>query len=232
MKQEKYLTIRTGWSTLWALGATIIALVLLGFLLGQQMDRSSAGNQASTKPPNPANSISRREGGFDTEAKLPTGQNLPDSPAISNATLTWPTQWRSQTDGDLYHGYAILLDPGRQQVIVEQCQHRGFFDDVADKPIDVEHQFCDSVLHGQLTELTQTHGVALQRDGTPVELSLALDGNKQPLKMSLSFPGHTMDLIPGSKNDLRQAMVNTPEMTEQKRKRDTYLFAKRNRRQP
>ena len=232
MKQEKYLTIRAGWSTLWALGATIIALVLLGVLLGQQIGRSSAGNKVGTHSPNPVNSTSPREGGFDTEAKFPTGQDLPNSPAISNATLAWPTQWRTQTDGDLYDGYAILLDPGRRQVIVEQCQHRGFFDEVADKPIDVEHQFCKSVLHGQLTELTQTHGVALQRDGTSVELSLSLESNEQLLKMALSFPGHTMDLIPGSKNDLRQAMVKTPEMKEQKRKRDTYLFAKRNRRQP
>ncbi|MFK7958454.1 MAG: hypothetical protein AB8B96_20350 [Lysobacterales bacterium] len=200
---------------------------MLGMLLAPLILLPGNGDEASSIVRNPGAPYSANKQGPKTEPTPVSGQAQDNSPTIAQAALQWPTEWRTRLNNDQYLGYAILLDPGRGDVIVEQCRHLGYFDDAVGKPIDLGNEFCTPVLQAKLTELTQTSARAMRRDGSSVDLSLSVGGDEDQPELTLSFPGHTMNLIAGSKNDLRQAMDNTPEMKSQKAKRNAYLFGKK-----
>ena len=65
------------------------------------------------------------------------------------------------------------------------------------------------------------------RSGEQLDLSLSLTAEDGQSQLALSFPGHQMNLVPGSKNDLFQAMDRSPTMVEQKKQRFEYFAAKR-----
>ncbi len=101
----------------WAVAASALALLLLGILIG----RSSGTETVPLRAP----------GGYDASS-TDTGMAANATAAVEPDYIVpdvfkgLPSEWRTATDGDTFDGYAILFDPRRREVIVEQCLHRGY----------------------------------------------------------------------------------------------------------
>jgi hypothetical protein len=143
---------------------------------------------------------------------------------IPEAFVSLPSEWRTEFHDSDYHGYAILFDPPRREVIIEKCFHPGHFDQDTGQPIADGWEFCDNVLWGQLESLDEHSAHVRARDGTQLDLDLALSDANGQTHLALSFPGHQMELIPGSKNDLFQAMDQSPQMAEQRKQKFEFMM--------
>lgn len=205
----------------WAIAATAIALVLLGYLIGQHTAQSpevlaeSVQSQPAgvagphREPAESGTSAATNEGGAVVDQLPPY--------IIPDAFLALPSEWRTPLSEDHFDGYAILFDPPRREVIIEKCQHRGYFDTASGQPVPMGWEFCDNLLWGQLLELDEHSARVGSRRGELIDMSLSLSNENGVSQLALTFPGHQMNLVPGSKNDLLQAMENTALIQEQKR---------------
>lgn len=205
----------------WAVAATAIALVLLGVVIGQRTGRDVDSAQDILTTP-ATGQVAENAGHPAPGASAPTStdaesDNQPAPYVIPDAFVSLPSEWRTAYDEGDYHGYAILFDPPRREVIIEKCFHPGHFSQETGQPVPEGWEFCDNVLWGQLVSLDEHTAHVQARNGTQLDLTLSLDNEDGQSHLALSFPGHSMDLIPGSKNDLFQAMDKSPEMTEQRR---------------
>lgn len=206
----------------WAIAATAIALVLLGIVIGQRTGQVASPSPEVTDTPvtgsvtENAGQPSASTGPMSTE---PGGSNEPAVFVIPEVFGSIPSEWRTAHDEGVYDGYAILFDPPRHEVIIEDCFHPGHFNAETGQPVADGWEFCDIVLWGELLSLDENSADVLARNGTRLTLSLSLDNEGGESQLALSFPGHQMTLIPGSKNDLFQAMDQSPEIAEQRRQR-------------
>jgi hypothetical protein len=211
----------------WAIAASAIALVLLGVVIGQYTSRKSNPEPVTASVPQPApvsgNTFRAdvREVTTDTEGE---GGDGPAPFVIPEAFVSLPSEWRTEFEDGDYHGYAILFDPPRREVIIEKCFHPGHFDQDTGQPISDGWEFCDSVLWGQLESLDEHSAHVRARDGAQLDLDLALSDADGQTHLALSFPGHQMELIPGSKNDLFQAMDQSPQMAEQRKQKFEFIM--------
>jgi hypothetical protein len=187
----------------WAVAASALALLLLGILIGR-----STGTD-----PNPV----RAAGDYEATRMASEG---PDAGAVAGPDYSipdvfqgLPKEWRTGTDGETFDGYAIWFDPERREVIVEQCLHRGYVTEDG-APLDTNYEFCEGVLWASILDIGAGEATVRTQTGEVVELDLAL--SEDAGQLSLSFPGHDMTLVPGSKNDLLQAMDNAPRMVSEK----------------
>lgn len=189
----------------WAVGATALALVFLGYAIGR-----TSGNGAEPvtllSGDNPATST---EAGADASA-------VPVDPYVIPATLSGlPAEWRTPFE-DRYEGYAILFDPQRRELIVEQCAHRGYLDERSGVPVPEGWEFCANALWGQVQELTEHSATVADNRRGVVLVSLDMDTASDPPQLELSFAGHDMVLVPGSKNDLFQDMDRSEPIRAQR----------------
>ena len=183
--------------TIWALSATALALVLGGVLIGQALNQTAVASAPSSTQP-------------DGEAVIDPYQ-VPDW--LSDA----PTEWRTEFSQS-YAGYAILFDYLDRRLLVEQCQHNGFFDVDANRPVEQPGLNCNRVLTARLIEFVE-NGVLVQRkNGEQSIINLAPLNNNGLTKLQLEFDDHTMALIPGQPNDLVQEVDNTDQIRVQKRR--------------
>ena len=191
----------------WALSATALALIFLGYAIGRTMGTND-------RAPAPA--------GYAAYAPDTSGGEPPVQPADPNpvpeALVGLPTEWRSEFSGEDFRGYAILLDTQRREIIVEQCLHPGYVDERTGALVEPMWEFCQGVLWGTLTKFEDLTATVVDRDSGPVDVEFNLADGETPPRLSLSFNDRSMELIPGSKNDLLQAMENAPAMVEQKDK--------------
>lgn len=198
----------------WAIGATALALILLGYMIG----RTGGG-------PNPAPLSVAANLATSTETG-PSVQPEPADPYLVPVALAgMPAEWRTPFRQELA-GYAILFDLKRRELIVEQCAHPGYFDEGTGREILQNWEFCEPVLWSRLVEIDETSVKAIDRRRGRVELELAADREADPPSLSLSFGDHDMRLIPGSKNDLFQAMDRSSAIEQQRDKVIKMLMAK------
>ena len=210
----------------WAIAASAIALVLLGVVIGQYTSRNSNPEPVTAGVPQPAPVSGNTSRADVPEAATDTEGEGGDGPApfvIPQAFVSLPSEWRTEFEDGDYHGYAILFDPPRREVIIEKCFHHGHFDQDTGQPIADGWEFCDNVLWGQLESLDEHSAHVRARNGTQLDLDLALSDANGQTHLALSVPGHQMELIPGSKNDLFQAMDQSPQMAEQRKQRFEFM---------
>lgn len=189
----------------WALSATALALVFLGYAIGKTTEADKRLSASAAYGSHLA----------DTSGGEPQVELV--DPYVVPAVLDgMPSEWRSPFDGKNFHGYAILFDPMRREVIVEKCRHPGYFDERKGVAVDGGWDFCNNVLWGSLVRIDEFSATAVNRAGQELELELTLDGEGDERRLSLSFPGHAMVLQAGSKNDLLQALEFAPQMQKQK----------------
>lgn len=207
----------------WALFASALALILFGVQIGRtpmfspaEKHNMQSVERASGLVSTETDSISTEVGGNgDTQS---VGSKVPEAVySVPDAFVGLPTEWRTQFNGVDFNGYAILFDPFRQEIIVEQCRHPGHFDEALNRPIEAGTSFGKIVLWSRINLLSSLMANVTTRDGKPEEIKLSLTEKEGQRHLALSFGNHVMDLIPGSKNDLYQAMDRTPEMRRQQR---------------
>jgi hypothetical protein len=211
----------------WATAATAVVLVLLGILIGQRLGQVPAVGSDVERAP--TTGISEN-----TSARTATGEmagtegktiSKPVRFVIPDAFTSLPSEWRSLLTEDSFGGYAILFDPPRREIIIEQCRHPGYFNPNTGQPVPDGIEFCVNVLWGQLLSLDESSAQVMARDGNQLDLSLALTREGDQSHLGLSFPDHQMKLVPGSKNDLFQDMDTIPVMVEQKRRKFKFFEA-------
>ena len=197
----------------WAMAVTVIALVLMGVLIGQRIgptqgpgsdadeDATTGLVQSAGERTITSNEIQEEKKSYEIPAKF----------------TSIPSEWQTVLTENNFSGYAILFNPARQEVIIEECHHPGYFDSSIGQPIPQGQAFCSNVLWGQLQTLNEHSALVLARNGQQLELTLLLTSENGQSQLALSFPGHLMELVPGSKNDLFQAMDSTSVMIDQKR---------------
>ena len=190
----------------WAIATTALSLFLLGILVGR-----STGDEGTAATAEGAYAR------FDTDTSLPAANVEAAAPAVivPAGFDGLPREWRTDPDKETFDGYAIWFDPRRGEVIVEQCLHRGYLTEDG-APLTTKYEFCEGVLWASILDMSDTGATVRTRTGEIAELNLELAEGADQETLSLSFPGHEMVLIPGSKNDLLQAMDNTPRMIREK----------------
>lgn len=196
----------------WAVTATAVALVLLGYTISEK------SHTAMPVAVDPFGSTASDTQGGETAQQVDPYQ-IP--PALSGL----PAEWHSVFDGRHFRGYAILFDPSRREVIVEQCRHPGYPRQVSGPPRVLGWDFCTNVLWGNLTRIDEHSATAVDSQGDPVELQITVDREAVPPRLSLSFQDYDMDLVPGSKNDLLQAMDSSPAMLLEKERYSSNVIA-------
>ena len=215
----------------WAIAATAIVLVLLGVLIGQRFGRQPVIDSAL---PMSMAENSETQGG--TEGRTSPGETSSTESGSSEDSVPFvipetftslPSEWHTVFIENNFEGYAILFDPLRREVIIEQCRHPGYFDPSIGQPLPEDREFCANVLWGQLLNMDENSAHVRARKGNELDLALELTSDFGRSRLSVSFPDHQMVLVPGSKNDLFQGMDNTPVMTEQKRQKFAFLEAQR-----
>lgn len=190
----------------WAVSATALALVFLGYALGKtSVPDTRAGGPAL-----------HSAGGGNTDGAA-ADEPAVDPYVVPEALAGLPTEWHSVVDGQATRGYAILFDPQRREAIVEKCHHRGYVDQRNGKIVEPGWEFCTSVLWSTLARIDEKSATAIHR-GQPVEIEFELSLQNGAPRLSLSYEGHDMVLQPGRKNDFWQALENTPQMLRQKDK--------------
>ena len=211
----------SGFIKYWAVGATAIALVLLGILIGQRLGQAPEpealiddGRGTELTDRADVYSNNDRTTGSDGETL-----KEPETFIIPAVFTSIPSEWHTIISEDSFDGYAILFDPPRREVIIEKCRHPGYFDPEADRPLPQGVEFCTNVLWGQLLAMDEHSAVVQTRSGKQLELSLSLTTEDGQSQLALSFPDHQMSLVPGSKNDLFQALDRNPIMVEQKQQK-------------
>ncbi len=191
---------------IWALAASFIAVGAIGYSLGQHKSNSSADIRAA---------VSATESPLTTE---PGAGAVPVPEYVIPASFAEvPSEWRSDVTGDV-EGYSVLFDPLTRQAIVESCRHNGYQLDDAGRPLELFGEFCTTLLQGELQSLTEKEATVRAKDGRIVTVELKPDMTRQPATLRLEFDGHTLALIPGSRNDLLQIMEREPVVLERKRR--------------
>ena len=217
----------------WAIAASAIALVLLGILIGQRfghtpdsgpvIDKGHATElTGGTEVKTSTNGTSNSDGATSSDGG-PIDE--PESFVIPTAFTSIPSEWHTIIIEDSFDGYAILFDPPRREVIIEKCRHPGYFDPEAGQPLPEGVEFCTNVLWGQLLAMDEHSASVHARNGKQLELNLSLTTEDGQSQIALSFPGHQMNLVPGSKNDLFQALDRKPVMVEQKKQKFAFQEA-------
>jgi hypothetical protein len=210
----------------WAILATALALVLGGILIGQQIGEKRALAKIAAPAISPQRMMeTATEAGSTMTNKT---RSLPETFTIPESLNIMPSEWRTAFIGEEYSGYAALFEPQRQEVIVEQCRHPGYIDPSTDQPMKTATEFCSPVLWATLVSLDEDSAIARDRNGESVNLALAYSGEEsgeedggsenRQAQLMLSFEGHEVTLVPGSKNDLFQEMERSPEMVKQKQR--------------
>lgn len=128
---------------IWALVATAVALVLLGVLIGRTIWTGPQAPSGTAVDP----VVHNRAAAVDTQALRGNQAGEPgSSPPVFSIPAGYrdlPAEWRSDIpaieDG---HGYAARFDPLQREVIVERCQHPGYFDLQQERPVEPATDFC------------------------------------------------------------------------------------------
>lgn len=215
----------------WAIAATAIALVLFGILIGQRVyqkpqsqtlvDQAAGVEKAhGSDEKNRTGTTGRQGDNIGTGTTSTEGQNAGDEPkpfVIPTAFTSLPSEWHTVLTDDGFDGYAILFDPPRREVIIEQCRHPGYFNTETGQSLPRGLEFCTNVLWGEMQTMDESSAQVKSRNGELLDMTLSLSSEDGQSQLAVSFPGHQMNLVPGSKNDLFQAMDNTTVMSEQKR---------------
>ena len=213
----------------WAVAATAIALVLLGVLIGQRLSQPTKPD-AKINDSQEVNSASNAEINSNVDGTVGSEREpikKPEAFIIPAAFTSIPSEWHTVIIENGFDGYAILFNPTRREVIIEKCRHPGYFDLETGQPFPEGVNFCTNVLWGQLLVMDERSAKVQARSGGQLELSLSLTAEDGQSQLALSFPGHQMKLVPGSKNDLFQAMERSPTMVEQKKQKFEFFEAKR-----
>lgn len=215
----------------WAIAVTAIALILLGILIGQWIyqkpqsqslvDQAAVVEKVHSIDEKARTGTTGSQGDNSGTGSTGTeGDNTGDQPAtfvVPEAFTSLPSEWHTVlTDGG-YDGYAIVFDPPRREVIIEQCRHPGYFNMKTGQPVADGLEFCTIVLWGEMQTMDESSAQVKARAGELLDLTFSLTNEDKQSQLALSFPGHQMNLVSGSKNDLYQAMESAPAMMEQKR---------------
>ena len=214
----------------WAIAVTAIALILLGILIGQWIyqkpqsqplvDQGAAVEKAHSIDEKARSSTNSKQG--DNSGTGSTGtdgdnaSNEPEPFVIPETFTSLPSEWHTVLSDAGFDGYAILFDPPRREVIIEQCRHPGYFNTETGQPLAEDIEFCTIVLWGEMQSMDESSAQVKPRTGELLDMTLSLTNEDNQSRLSLAFSGHQMNLVPGSKNDLFQAMENTTVMSEQK----------------
>ncbi|MEO1574787.1 MAG: hypothetical protein AAFU65_07490 [Pseudomonadota bacterium] len=181
----------------WALGATLVAVGAVGYSFGKRAggEAPQAARHATDMP-------------YTDES----AQRTPPPPAYSvpESFNGVANEWRSTVRNDTT-GYAVLFQPERRRIIAERCQHHGY----ASSDGMIGSEFCTTLVKGTLTSLETDEATLMDREGNPVTVRLNLGDDGQTLRMR--FGEHDLRLMPGSRNDLMQAMEALPDVQEKKR---------------
>lgn len=199
----------------WAVSATAVAVAAvggLGYLMGQRLSHQSA----STIPV-AAQGVPMTDPSRPAEARAPA-YTVPEE--FSDA----PTQWRTEV-GSKPAAYAALFDPSRRELIVEHCKHPGY-DVEGGRNLVQDGEVCARVLTARLASLTREQAVALDRDGQRVDVRIDASLAEQTPSLRLRFGDHDVDMVPGTRNDMFQALERIPAIATQKEKYMQALITK------
>lgn len=189
--------------TVWAVSATVIA-VAAGSALGYTLGQRSAPEPAVVAPGNPNAATTDPARGGQTQPVY----------VVPDVFADVPTEWRTAV-GRKPQAYAALFDPVRRELIVEHCQHPGY--DVADEDaLSRAADICTLALRARIAQLADDRAIAIGRDGDPVEVRIDAALDEQPPRLRLRFGEHDVDMLPGSKNTMFQALEAMPAIAQQK----------------
>ncbi len=197
-------------TTLWAIGATIVAISAVSFSAGKYIGQEAAAPHVSLHET--ATSA--------TDPKQAQAVNVPVY-TVPAEFVGAASQWRSALDHKTV-GYAALFDPQRRKIIVEACVHSGYLLDAQGRPLPSK-EFCEPLLWGELASLDSQNATVIDRSGRQKSVRLDLDAES----LKLSFDEYRMTLIPGSKNDLLQAFEKHPDVVQRKSRYMVALAAPR-----
>ncbi|MFK8030012.1 MAG: hypothetical protein AB8G18_07205 [Gammaproteobacteria bacterium] len=176
-------------TTLWALISTTVAVLLTGVFIGKSLPTPVAS------PPTPA-------------ASEPGGEMVANTFEVPQWLVNAPKEWQSKPVNS-NTGHAILLDYERRELLVEQCQHLGYFNAETNLPRERKGLECTRLLTGTLLEFNETGVLVQTRDGRTIEAELDYIQNDALAQLGLRFDRHTMQLRPGQLNDLAQEFEQT-----------------------
>lgn len=189
-------TLTLDYKTLWALSTTGIALVLLGMLLGKSM-----GSKVDTVP-----YVSSTEPG----APIAT-----DPYEVPTWLLDAPMEWHSEVDQQAT-GVAIRLDYQRRELLIDECQHSGFFDRQKNRPREQSGLRCARVLTGTLIEFGDSEVLVQTRQGEEQRVGLRPVNEEDRARLEITLDGVSVKLIPGQTNDLNQSIERLAHMVEER----------------
>jgi hypothetical protein len=189
----------------------LLSAALLGYIFATQTDE-----EPMAPAPQPAGAPLRAEQSASDPVDTPF--------AVPLELRGLPTEWVSAASGDDHKGHAALLDlEGRRELIIEACEHRGYFDTAAGEPRPEDWSFCEPVVWGRVLAIEPGALVVRSRDGSELDASIEVSRAEDGPRIALTISDRNLDLVPGSKNDLYQRMDQTDPIRAEAERRDRYV---------
>jgi hypothetical protein len=193
--KENSRDARAGVYRMWAVASSMLCAGLIAYVL---IAKASESPSVVAAPP-PVSKLNLNASTDPTVGREPaTHSTLP--PELQGLT----TEWISATEDRDGKVFAALIDfEQRREVILESCQHQGYFDDERREPLKAGWQ-CERALMGKITGVRAGQMALVVPTGSPLSIGIARTGAPSEPHLQLSFGEQRIDLIPGSKNDLLQ----------------------------
>ena len=178
----------------WALGATLVAVSAVSFILGK----------AVAEAPSIHTPVAQDERSRSDAAPAATRSRY----AVPESWRSLPTEWRSRVV-DAPDGFAALFDPTQRRLIVERCAHHAYF-----SREDMNDDLCTPLASGVLQSLGDTRATLRDRAGQQIDVRVAVDDQSEPPVLRLEIRDEHIEMIPGSRHDLYQAFEALPTVRE------------------
>ena len=189
--------------TIWAVSATAAALLMAGVLVGKSLQPLQSGGVVSIAAPQ------------STEPGAEPVEEHFQVPAWMQAA---PTEWYTAPDGSR-EGYALLFDPVRRELLIEQCGHLGYFDAQTNRPRAETGPSCTRILTGELLEVTEDSAMVFNKEGVIVQIDLVATITNETAQLEMRYDNLHLHLVPGQTNDLINAIAKLPEIQNEYQQR-------------
>jgi hypothetical protein len=191
---------RAGLYRLWAIASSVLCAGLVAYIL---VSKTSESPRVVVALP-PASAPNQNSSTDPTFAGEPAAQ-----PTLPTVLRGLTKEWISAGEDRDGKAYAALIDfDQRREVILERCQHEGYFDDERGEPLKAGWQ-CARALAGSISSVEGGQMSLVASTGANIRIGVARTGPPREPHLELSIGDERIDLVPGSKNDLLQRFEQT-----------------------